>query len=1046
MKPSRTPKKTGTALASLQQDCERTHADSAWAHRPFWEQCERRLALSAMPWMPLGIGPLEATCNPLENDSYHSNELLTNPAFAQPLDPNISPAIEQHLSEAHSQTGWNQVHSQFGLTGKGQTVAVIDSGIGFDHVALGRGYGPGYKVVGGWDFAENDARPYDDAPAGFHGTHVAGIIGANDGVHLGVAPNVDLVALRVFTDAGKGNLAWAESALKWVHENRNTFANPITTVNLSLGSTWNSSSVPSWGSLEDEFAQLQRDGIVVVASAGNSFQQYKTPGLSYPAASPYVIPVSSIDANGQLSDFSQRDSRSIAAPGRSIESTVPDYFYGKDGISNDWSRASGTSMAAPYVAGASVLVREAMELVGMENITSQSIYEHLKSTANSVWDSITKQFYQSLDLDRAIESLLPKDTVGDSLATGQLATIQNSWQTDGWINSLADRDVYRLAPTQNGIVSVQLGSETIEDAVFNVLRGGQETANHATNGRLSFSVLAGESIGLSIADLDSIGSYHLNWTFAPSSSGGGGTNGGGIVPAIPNHIVDLGSVDVLEQSLSGLSRYKLTAEHTGLLTVVVDAGQLASGSLQVLRPSVSNSTLTDSTVEGNQWRIDLNVTQGQSIELVLPGTTSRNVHVVNLLQQQGTALTIHGTDAADNFKIDLSHGLVASVAGVTYQLDSNTTKSIVMNGQQNNDSLTIIGSTLAEKVELRPGLTTLESSQLSLRATQFENVQFLGGGGPDRAYLYDAATDDRLSIWPNKAELTGVGYAFSVDQVERIFVHAIQGGDDQAFVFDSVGNDNLSVRPQFTSLGGSGFFNFIAGFERVSAYATAGGIDNASLYDSVGNDLFSTSGDVTSIVGPGFSTFARGFENVEAFSTAGGVDRATVHATKGGKLTLGADYVSMQDATRSSVARNFERVETFLAGQSIPAPAHIATLSTLSDTIVASESPQEDSVVAMPPPSTLPSTPADLSSIGSNSAPSNATSSSNSLNGLVLDSTDWIHNLVEQEIRFQRSGIYAISRGHDAFMLDEATHSLDLLWTDAEKKRVARDEIFSKHR
>ena len=145
------------------------------------------------------------------------------------------------------QSGWNQVHSQYGLTGKGQTVAVIDSGIAFDHVALGRGYGPGYKVVGGWDFAENDARPYDDAPGGFHGTHVSGIIGANDGSNFGVAPDVDLVALRVFTDAGKGEMAWTESALKWVHENRNSFANPITTVNLSLGSAWNSNTVPSWG-------------------------------------------------------------------------------------------------------------------------------------------------------------------------------------------------------------------------------------------------------------------------------------------------------------------------------------------------------------------------------------------------------------------------------------------------------------------------------------------------------------------------------------------------------------------------------------------------------------------------------------------------------------------------------------------------------------------------------------------------------------------------------------------------------------------------------
>ena len=149
-----------------------------------------------------------------------------------------------------------------------------------------------------WDSAENDSRPYDDAPAGFHGTHVAGIIGANDGVHYGVAPNVDLVALRVFNDAGKGELAWAENALKWVHDNRITFANPITTVNLSLGAAWNSSTVPSWGTLEEELGQLQRDGIVVVVSAGNAFQQYKAAGLSYPAASPFVIPVSSNDANG----------------------------------------------------------------------------------------------------------------------------------------------------------------------------------------------------------------------------------------------------------------------------------------------------------------------------------------------------------------------------------------------------------------------------------------------------------------------------------------------------------------------------------------------------------------------------------------------------------------------------------------------------------------------------------------------------------------------------------------------------------------------------
>jgi hypothetical protein len=1006
MKPTQTRKAPETIGLGMPLESDRSRVVSAWSYRPSWETCERRLALSAMPWMPWEMGGEEAYCNAFVGSN--ANESVNNTAIYQTPNPFVAPAIEQHLSEAHSQTGWNQVHSQYGLTGSGQTVAVIDSGIAFDHVALGKGYGPGYKVVGGWDFAENDARPYDDAPAGFHGTHVAGIIGANDGVHLGVAPNVDLVALRVFTDSGKGEMAWTESALRWVHENRSSFANPITTVNLSLGSAWNSSSVPSWGVLEDELAQLQRDGIVVVASAGNSFQQYKTPGLSYPAASPYVIPVSSVDANGQLSDFSQRDSRSIAAPGRSIESTVPDYFYGKDGVSNDWANSSGTSMAAPYIAGASVLVREAMELVGIQNITAQSIYEHLKSTANSVWDSVTQQNYQSLDLDRAIERLLPQDTVGDTFTSAQLATIQSNWKTDGWINSLSDRDVYKLAPAQSGTVSVQLGSDYVEDAVFSLWRGGQETAVQALQGRLSFSVVAGESIGLGIADGDSIGSYHLNWNFAASTPNGG--SGGGT--SLPTNVVDLGTVDVLEQSLNGTSRYKVSAEHTGILSIVVDAGSQAQGSLQVLRPTIANGTLVDSIVEGNQWRIDVNVTEGQSVEFVLPGATSRNVHVVNLLQQLGTTLTIHGTEGADDFKIDLSNGVVATVAGISYPLDTNATKSIVLDGQQNNDVLTLVGSAQAEKVELRPELATLENSQLSLRATGFESIRFQGGGGPDRAYLFDAATDDRLSIWPNRAELTGVGYAFNLDQVERIFVHAVQGGDDQAFAFDSVGNDNLSVRPQFTSLGGAGYFNYIAGFERVFAYSSAGGVDNASLYDSVGNDLFSSSGEVSSIVGVGFSTFARGFENVEAYSTAGGVDRATVFAPDGGRLTRGADYVGMQDATRSSIARSFERVETFLPGQTTPSVASFSIAE-------AAFGPVPETAALLAP---LPE---------------------NHRRETIADGIDWIHGLLEQEIRFQRTGHDA--NNSSSARNEEVTSSLDYSWADTDRERAALDEIFSKH-
>ena len=52
--------------------------------------------------------------------------------------------------------------AEYGFDGSGQTVAVIDTGIAYDHAAFGGGFGEGSQVVGGYDFAENDANPYDD--------------------------------------------------------------------------------------------------------------------------------------------------------------------------------------------------------------------------------------------------------------------------------------------------------------------------------------------------------------------------------------------------------------------------------------------------------------------------------------------------------------------------------------------------------------------------------------------------------------------------------------------------------------------------------------------------------------------------------------------------------------------------------------------------------------------------------------------------------------------------------------------------------------------
>lgn len=348
---------------------------------------------------------------------------------------------------AYQLTGLSEAQSKYGLTGQGQTVVIIDTGIAFDHVALGGGFGSSHRVVGGWDFAENDSVPYDDGPAGSHGTHVAGIIGAADSLpDTGVSSGVDIVSLRVFGDEGEGSVDWLNSALQWVHANRSTFRNPITAVNLSLGTTWNSDAPPPEATLEPALAQLQADGIFISAAAGNDFQLYLASGLAYPAASPHVVPVMSFDDSGQLSYFSQRLPRAIAAPGRKVVSTVPDYAGNDDGVPNDYLMRSGTNMAAPFVTGASVLIREALDRVGYSQITQEFIYNQMMGTADSIYDPNTDQYFQRINVLRAIESLLGAtgDFNGDGVVSATDYTV--------WRDTLGSTVDPRADANRNGVV------------------------------------------------------------------------------------------------------------------------------------------------------------------------------------------------------------------------------------------------------------------------------------------------------------------------------------------------------------------------------------------------------------------------------------------------------------------------------------------------------------------------------------------------------------------------------------------------------------------
>lgn len=268
--------------------------------------------------------------------------------------------------------------------GDGVIVAVLDTGIDLAHPALAGKLAPGY------DFVDMDTDPSEVGEAGVdvvygHGTHVAGIVALT-------APGAKIMPLRVLDQNGEGNVWVLAEAL---HYAVNPDGDPATddgatVINLSLGTAQrtsfldevldlvtcqdgnrdgeddgdgSSTQLPDRGGREDRDECLSRKGAVVVAAAGNNGSTEK----EYPAAAESsgllaVAATTQADTRASFSNFGSWVS--LGAPGDSILSAVP---------GSQWGAWSGTSMAAPFVAGTAALVQAQNGLLSPDEVARQIV-------------------------------------------------------------------------------------------------------------------------------------------------------------------------------------------------------------------------------------------------------------------------------------------------------------------------------------------------------------------------------------------------------------------------------------------------------------------------------------------------------------------------------------------------------------------------------------------------------------------------------------------------------------------------------------------------
>ncbi len=347
-----------------------------------------------------------------------------------PNDPNL-PA-QYYLNNILAYQGWDYTTGSPAVT-----IAILDTGVDLSHIELA------VKILPGHDYIDGDDIPQDENG---HGTLVAGIAAANTNNGIGVAGvswGAQIMPLRVLDAAGNGTNADLAQAIMWAT------AHGARVINMSLGGSNYSLAV------EAAVDYAVNAGVVLVAATGNT----GSPMVLYPAAYPGVIGVGATDSINQLAPFSNTGAEvDLVAPGVSIFGPY---------LGNSYTFLSGTSMAAPQVAGFAALLAS---LPGV--VYSSQIVTIMQSTALDLgvhgWDS--GYGFGLIQIGPAIQSVI--SAVGTATPTrtqSPTATQFGIWttttssntptftptQTLTWIVTEVSRDNNHPTPTQGEVYMLQ---------------------------------------------------------------------------------------------------------------------------------------------------------------------------------------------------------------------------------------------------------------------------------------------------------------------------------------------------------------------------------------------------------------------------------------------------------------------------------------------------------------------------------------------------------------------------------------------------------------
>ena len=319
------------------------------------------------------------------------SQLAKNPEVEY-AEPNYLAHITQTPNDPYYNQQWGpqdiQAHLAWDKVTPAQranvTVAVLDTGINANHEDLQA------SIVPGYNFIDNNNNPVDGHG---HGTHVAGIAAAitNNGKGIaGVAGGAKIMPIKVMNDSGSGDYASIINGIKYAADNG------AKVISMSLGGPGSSQA------MQDAVDYAISRGASVVAASGNS-----NSAVAFPGNCNGVITVGAVDSSNQRASFSNYGPEmDVVAPGVNIISSYK-------GNANSYTSMSGTSMATPFVAGVTALVRAANP-----NLTSAQITQIIDQATTDLGTAGFDNYYGYglVDANKAVDLALKGQTGNPSPA------------------------------------------------------------------------------------------------------------------------------------------------------------------------------------------------------------------------------------------------------------------------------------------------------------------------------------------------------------------------------------------------------------------------------------------------------------------------------------------------------------------------------------------------------------------------------------------------------------------------------------------------------